>query len=123
MTKEELIEKLRSARSEYVSESDHYDAFDWAIRMAEELDEAVPTQDDHRLDALRYALGPKPQQVPQMGKHRNITVLPMLVQQEPSVLEMVLRLRVDGWSLTKAVSEAYELVDAVRAEEARRNGK
>ena len=46
MTKAELVEKLRGARSEYVSESDHYDAFDWAIRMAEELDESSPASID-----------------------------------------------------------------------------
>lgn len=51
------------------------------------------------------------------------TACPMPAQQGPSPLEVALLIVGQGYSPKKAVAEAYELIDAVRAEEARRAGK
>lgn len=105
MTKKELIAELQDARDEWAVGCDHYDALHTAVSMAEKLDDPPMLQ---------------------KGPNGMLYPCPMPAQQEPSALEVALRLIEAGKCPavpTQARAAAFALIDAVRAEEARRAGK
>lgn len=105
MTKAELLEQLRDARNNAV-QPECFESFDAAVCMAEKLDDSPMLQ---------------------MGKDGMLHPVPMPVQQEPSPLEVVMRLvemqGVQWKKLEDTVQDAFKIIAAVRAEEARRAGK
>lgn len=134
MTKAELIERVngltlfketvRTTRKQY------WQGVTDAQRMMMECVKQLPDepqgqeqpQDDHRLDAFRHANLP----MLQKGNGGLFYPCPIPVQQEPSPLEVALRLMTGVSYNIRAIDAAaiaFTLIDAVRAEEARRAGK